>query len=79
MSKQCKHVRLSHIEAIEAYHGTYYDSNGDVWFNNEYGNQIYNLVICQVCCKKWRVTKSSPKFVKEFQSKVEIDRENNMK
>lgn len=75
---KCKHKRLSHTEVIEAYHGTYYDEDGKVWFNNDYGNKIAEYVRCLDCMKLWKVVKSSPKFILKFQEKVEYDREHNM-
>lgn len=75
---KCKHKNLEHTEVIEAYHGTYYDEDGEVWFNNEYGGKIADYVKCYDCQKSWKVVKSSPKFIIDFHEKVQYDREHKM-
>ena len=70
---KCKHTNLSHYEIIEAEHGTHYDCEGNVWFNNEYGGKIMDLVTCHDCEKSWKVSNSAPKFVREFDVKVKKD------
>jgi len=74
---RCKHENLGHVETIEAYHQTMYD-DGKPLFNNEYGNSIRKQVDCFDCGKTWIVRKSSPKFVREFDKKVERDRKTKM-
>lgn len=75
LANKCKHKNLNHYEIIEASHGSHYDDNGNIWFNNEYGNIICYTVICYECDKIWRVKKSSPKFIINFHDKVQKDRE----
>lgn len=75
---KCKHKKLSHYEIIEAEHGTHYNSDGKVWFNNEYGNKIMDVVSCDDCEKRWKVVNSSPNFIKQFHEKVQYDREHKM-
>lgn len=75
---KCNHKRLSHYETIEGTHGTHYDDDGNVWFNNEYGKRVSESIVCGDCGKSWSIHKNSPKFIKEFHEKVWIDREKDM-
>jgi len=76
--KKCQHKNLGGVEVIKAYHYTNYDQDGEVWFNCEPGGLVKNLVVCYDCDKEWVVTKTSPKFIKEFHKKVENDRSQSM-
>lgn len=75
---KCKHEHLTHYEVIEGIHGTHYDNEGNVWYNNEYGGRVRENIVCNDCKKSWSIHKNSPKFIKEFHEKVWNDRTNNM-